>query len=60
MLTVYTALSVLSLLVQFNFLGWWRILLLVLATVPLYLAPSPEHFRLMKQSRLQKKAAKPF
>ena len=60
MLTVYTGLTVLSLLAQFNFLGWWGILLLVLATVPLYLAPSPEYFKMMKQSRQNQKAVRPF
>ncbi|MBP3037863.1 hypothetical protein J2M53_16615 [Arthrobacter sp. zg-ZUI100] len=54
-LAVYAGLSVLTLLTGTNLLGWWGILLMVAATVPLFLKPAPAYFSEMKQYRLSRK-----
>lgn len=54
-LTVYTALTVLTFFTGTNLLGWWGILTLLLATVPLYLKPVPAYFAEMKRYRQSKK-----
>ena len=54
-LAVYAGLSVLTLVTGTNLLGWWGILLMVSATVPLFMKPSPAYFSEMKQYRLSRK-----
>ena len=56
-LTVYAALTIVSFFTASNLLGWWGIMTLLLATVPLYLKPVPAYFAEMKQYRQSKKAS---
>ena len=54
LLAVYTALSVLALVINIGLLGWWAVLALVITTVMLFRKPSPQYFQAMSQYRQHK------